>query len=109
MGRIRPPAVAGLFYPEDPAELERQVRALLEAARAAHAGAPGPPPKALIAPHAGYVYSGPVAASAYVRLDPLRDRVERVLLLGPAHRVPLRGLGVSSADAFSTPIGDIPL
>ncbi len=109
MGRIRPPAVAGLFYPEDPAELERQLRALLDAARAARAGALPPPPKALIAPHAGYVYSGPVAASAYVRLDPLRDQVRRVLLLGPAHRVPLRGLGVSSADAFSTPIGDIPL
>ncbi len=109
MGRIRPPAVAGLFYPDDPAELERQVRALLDAARAARAGALPTPPKALIAPHAGYVYSGPVAASAYVRLGPLRDRVRRVLLLGPAHRVPLRGLGTSSADAFATPIGDIPL
>jgi AmmeMemoRadiSam system protein B len=108
MGRIRPPAVAGLFYPDDPVELARQVRELLDAARAAQPGTP-PAPKALIAPHAGYVYSGPVAASAYVRLDPLRNRVRRLVLLGPAHRVPLRGLGASSADAFATPIGDIPL
>ena len=107
MARVRPPAVAGLFYPDDPSELESQVRELLDAARAGREA--GPAPKALIAPHAGYVYSGPVAASAYVRLDPLRDRVRRVVLLGPAHRVPLRGLGASSASAFATPLCDVPL
>src|SRR5690606_25247712 len=66
-------------------------------------------PEALVVPHAGYVYSGPVAATAYARLRPGRDRIRRVVLLGPSHRVPLRGLGLSSADAWSTPLGDVEL
>lgn len=104
MQTIRPPAVAGMFYPADARELQTLLRELLE-----KAPADGVPPKALIAPHAGYIYSGPIAASAYARLAPLRDQISRVVLLGPAHRVAFRGLAASSAAAFRTPLGDIPL
>ncbi len=111
MAGIRPPAVAGFFYPDDPRELEAEVRRHLDAAgralRPEEAGARAP--KCLIAPHAGYVYSGAVAASAYARLAPVREAVHRVVLLGPAHRVPLRSLGASSAQAFATPLGNVPL
>ena len=100
-GTIRPAAVAGLFYPGEPAAL----RALL-AEQLAENPAQGPAPKALIVPHAGYVYSGPVAARAYNLLPP---GVRRVVLLGPAHRVPLRGLALPTVSAFRTPLGDVPL
>lgn len=107
MGHLRPPAVAGLFYPERARELEAMVAELLAAAP------PAPPaaavPKALIVPHAGYVYSGPIAASAYVRLVPIAERIRRVVLIGPCHRVPLRGLAVPSAEAFATPLGRVPV
>ncbi|MFQ6004147.1 MAG: AmmeMemoRadiSam system protein B, partial [Woeseia sp.] len=63
----------------------------------------------LIVPHAGYVYSGPVAATAYARVRPYREQITRVILLGPCHRVPVRGLASSSADAFRTPLGDVPI
>jgi hypothetical protein len=66
-------------------------------------------PKALIVPHAGYRYSGPVAATAYARLAPFRDRINRVVLLGPAHRVHVRSMALSSADAFLTPLGAVRL
>lgn len=105
MTLIREPAVAGQFYPGDKTELGRTVQFLLDEV---HSGE-GEPPKALIAPHAGYIYSGSVAAAAYARLRPYRDRYTRVILLGPCHRVPLRGLALSSADVFRTPLGDIPL
>jgi AmmeMemoRadiSam system protein B/AmmeMemoRadiSam system protein A len=103
---VRPPAVAGTFYPGGAAVLERDVTDLL-----AHPeGAPlSRAPKALIVPHAGYVYSGPIAASAYARLAPLRDRISRVVLLGPAHYVEVRGLALPTADRFRTPLGEIPL
>ena len=68
-----------------------------------------PPPYALIAPHAGYVYSGPIAASAYARLRSARDEIARVVLLGPSHRVAFDGLAASSAEAFETPLGNVPL
>ena len=101
---IRHPAVAGMFYPGDPRELHRQVQEYLrEAAAAPHS------PKALIAPHAGYVYSGPVAATAYASLAPRRKQIRRVVLLGPSHRVPLDGMAVSSAEYFATPLGNIPI
>ena len=114
----RPPAVAGMFYPDQEASLRSDVEELLEAAAHADEGpgtAIGPVagtherPKALIAPHAGYVYSGPVAASAYVRLASLRGSIHRVVLLGPAHRYPLRGLAASRAIAFETPLGSVPV
>jgi AmmeMemoRadiSam system protein B len=102
--------VAGFFYPSDPAELEAAVAGYLEAASAHAKSQPAQtPPKALIAPHAGYVYSGPVAASVYARLAPVRARIERVVLLGPSHRVPLPGLAASGADVFLTPLGEVPV
>jgi AmmeMemoRadiSam system protein B len=106
--RVRAPAVAGLFYPADPDELEARVSRLL--ARAARS-APEPDvvPKALVVPHAGYIYSGPIAASAYVRLLAARARIRRVVLLGPAHRVPLRGLAAPAAEFFRTPLGLVPV
>lgn len=107
--RIRQPAVAGLFYPGDPDELVRTVDAFLQAGRgAASPVAPGFVPKALIVPHAGYIYSGSVAARAYVLLDGVTS-IRRVLLLGPAHRVPVRGLAHPDCDAFLTPLGEVPI
>ncbi len=105
--KIRRSAVAGLFYPEDRAELERSLAGYLAAAPIDPPGVPAP--KALIVPHAGFVYSGPVAATAYARIARLRGIVTRVVLLGPSHRVPLRGLAASSADAFETPLGEVRL
>ncbi len=110
MPRIRPPAVADMFYPADAQELQEMVDGYLrEAAQGTASVESAGTPKALIVPHAGYVYSGPVAASAYARLLPARQKIKRVVLLGPSHRVPLLGLASSSADAFSTPLGAIPL
>jgi AmmeMemoRadiSam system protein B len=106
MGRIRPPAVAGTFYPADANDLQQLVNAYL-----AQAAGGTIAPKAIIAPHAGYIYSGPVAASAYKWLDSAaaRDAIQRVVLLGPAHRVAFPGLATHSADAFLTPLGRVPL
>ncbi len=107
MTDVRPPAVAGSFYPGVPRELEAMVTSMLSRADAPSEGDPAP--KALIVPHAGYVYSGPVAASAYAWLCRLRGRVERVVLLGPAHRVFVRGLAAPESGAFETPLGVIPI
>jgi AmmeMemoRadiSam system protein B len=106
MSSSRAPAVAGQFYPAAPAELSAGIHSLL--ADAAPAG-PARLPKALIVPHAGYIYSGPVAATAYARLATLAGRIRRVVLLGPVHRVPVRGLALPAVTVFSTPLGDIPL
>ncbi len=100
---IREPAVAGTFYPRDAQELGRTIEFLLDEAD----GGVGDAPKALIVPHAGYVYSGSVAAKAYARLRPHRNQYQRVILLGPCHRVPVRGLALSGADVFRTPLGDV--
>ncbi|MBD3669946.1 MAG: AmmeMemoRadiSam system protein B [Gammaproteobacteria bacterium] len=102
MQRIREPVVAGMFYPADPVELRQTVEGYLHDTHNEN-----PPPKALIVPHAGYVYSGPVAASAYRLLAPLRERIRRVVLLGPSHRVGFQGLALSSAQSFATPLGTI--
>lgn len=104
MATARPAAVAGMFYPADPAELKAMVDGML-----AEAATSEPPPKAMIVPHAGYVYSGPVAATAYARLLNRTHPIRRVVLLGPAHRVPFRGLAVPSVDYFQTPLGLVPL
>ena len=93
--KTREAAVAGMFYPVEPTQLQRAVNRLLDDAPPPS----GPVPKALIVPHAGYVYSGPVAASAYRRLDRARTQTQRVVLLGPAHRVPLAGMAIPRADA----------
>ncbi len=105
MEQVRPPAVAGMFYPADPEQLRATVEAFLEG----HHTACHQPPKAVIVPHAGYVYSGPVAASAYACLRPARGRIRRVVLLGPAHRVAFSGLAVPGVDYFQTPLGLVPL
>lgn len=102
MASVRNPAVAGLFYPDDPRELHAMMGDYL---RSACAG--GGVPKAIIAPHAGYIYSGPIAASAYALLKPARGRITRVVLLGPAHRVGFHGLALPSAEYFMTPLGRI--
>lgn len=101
---VRQPAVADRFYPGDPRELTRMLDAFL-----ADTQPHTPPPKAVIVPHAGYIYSGPIAATAYATLAPARGIVTRVILMGPSHRVPLRGLATSSADRFDTPLGAVPL
>lgn len=108
MASVRHPAVAGLFYPAEPERLRAVLGEYLRAAASSSEGG-GPVPKAIIAPHAGYIYSGPVAGTAYARLRPLRGRVTRVVLLGPAHRVWFRGLALPQADRFLTPLGEIAL
>ena len=104
--KVRPPAVAGSFYPADRAALAHEVAAYLAAAPSP---APGTRPKAIIAPHAGYVYSGASAATAYACLQNAQPPIRRVVLLGPTHRVPVRGLAVPTVEAFATPLGVIPL
>lgn len=99
---IRPPAVAGFFYPADTNELRLTLDQLM-----GHIHSQTVAPKAIIAPHAGYIYSGPTAAVAYSSLQPLREKINRVILLGPAHRVYLRGLALSSATHFASPLGVI--
>jgi AmmeMemoRadiSam system protein B len=107
MVTVRQPAVADMFYPGNPHELHRMVITFLnEASKTTEEAAV---PKALVAPHAGYIYSGPIAASAYVRLKPAKDQITRVVLLGPSHRVPLLGCACSTAQYFATPLGNIPL
>ncbi len=108
----RPAAVAGSFYPADPEALKHQVKAYLREAvdPPTQTEEPGTtPPKAIIVPHAGYIYSGPVAASVYAQLRPWHEVIKRVILLGPSHRVPLEGIASSSAGNFATPLGEVPL
>ena len=105
---VRSPAVAGSFYPAEPGRLEREVREHLSAGAAA-ASADGRGPKALVAPHAGYLYSGPVAGSAFRALEAVRGAISRVVLLGPSHFVPLEGLALPTAHAFATPLGEVPV
>jgi len=104
IGATRQPAVAGSFYPAGPKELRAQVERLLHEARP-----PALSAKALIAPHAGYIYSGPIAATAYATLAPRAGDIRRVVLLGPSHFVPFRGLALPDADAFATPLGRVEL
>ena len=108
METVRQPAVAGHFYPALPAVLGRGVDILLAQARTATQLRPSAP-KALIVPHAGYVYSGPTAARGYVLLDPVRAELRRVVLIGPAHHFGFAGLALSSASAFGTPLGEVTL
>jgi AmmeMemoRadiSam system protein B len=103
---VRRPAVAGTFYPAEPAALRGAVDRLLAGVAALPGSAPVAP-KALIVPHAGYVYSGATAASAYARLARAAAGIRRVILLGPAHRLPLAGLALPGARQFATPLGTI--
>lgn len=104
MSAIRPPAVAGMFYPADPRQLAYDVQSYLAKARP-HTLTP----KVLIAPHAGYIYSGEIAASAYALLKNIAPRIRRVVLLGPTHRVAVHGLALPDVEAFDTPLGRIRL
>ena len=104
MNTVRSPAVAGSFYPGDQRQLMQTVDSLLSAEETDQ-----PCPKVIIAPHAGYVYSGPVAASAYRRLANRNQEISRVVLLGPSHKVAFKGIAASSANSFLTPLGEIPL
>jgi hypothetical protein len=106
MHSVRQPVVAGAFYPGQGETLAGTVASLLSEARAqiAHSAVA---PKALIVPHAGYIYSGVTAALAYAQLAPVRSLIRRVVLLGPVHRVPVRGLALAGTDAFATPLGEI--
>jgi AmmeMemoRadiSam system protein B len=105
MNTIRQPAVAGTFYPARSGELHEMLETLLAAAP--RDGLPAP--KAMIVPHAGYIYSGPVAATGYARLQPVANSVHRVVVMGPSHRVAFHGLAVPDDSIFRTPLGDISL
>ena len=102
---VRAPAVAGTFYPGESRELAQSLAQMLGAA--AHEAPSREMPKAIIAPHAGYIYSGPVAASVYALLAQARDRITRVVLLGPTHRFAVQGLALPDAGAFATPLGAV--
>lgn len=101
---VRPPAVSGLFYPDDASELSDVVAGYLADVPVGDVPAA---PKAMIVPHAGYVYSGCVAATAYSLIAQRRHEIRRVVLIGPSHRVYLKGLAVPESSAFATPLGDI--
>lgn len=104
MEKMRNPAVAGLFYPGNREDLTDCVHGYTEAA-----GNRSDRPKAIIAPHAGYDYSGAVAGAAFAAVKSVAPRISRVVLLGPSHRVAFYGLAVSGASAFQTPLGSVPL
>lgn len=100
---VRIPVVAGMFYPDNAHELRQMIKTFLQEVDETTDSVP----KAIIAPHAGYIYSGPIAASVYARLMPVRNTIKKVVLLGPSHRVPLRGLAASNMQSFATPLGEI--
>lgn len=106
---LRPAAVAGSFYSADPERLTAEIDGLLAGAHSAPSGLPPRPPKALIVPHAGYRYSGPVAASAFASLAPFAGGIRRVVLFGPSHRVHVAGMALPEATAFETPLGVVPV
>jgi MEMO1 family protein len=100
---VRPPAVAGSFYPRGPKELKATVDALLSQAKPSRQASP----LGIIAPHAGYMYSGPVAANAFAPVAASGSVFERVLLIGPPHYVPVSGVAAPSAATFATPLGEV--
>lgn len=101
MGSIKPPAVAGLFYPDNPDELRSQVSNFLQQGQAGRVERP----KALIAPHAGYIYSGATAGHAYAQLKSIADSITDVVILAPSHHLAFPGIGYCSATQFQTPLG----
>ena len=105
MTLIREPAVAGMFYPADKQSLIHDIQQYLSEVN----GEQSTRPKAIVVPHAGYVYSGAIAASAYKQIIPLKNTINRVVLLGPSHRVAFSGLAVPESNVFSTPLGNIPI
>ncbi len=105
MMSVRKAAVAGQFYKAEPALLQKHINDLMSAAD----GRETATAKVLIVPHAGYIYSGLIAARAYHCLQSRRDEIQRVVLIGPAHRVYLEGMAIPSVDGFATPLGHVPL
>ena len=117
MYTIRPAAVAGRFYAGHSQTLAETIHTLLsnvaniqpqlesKVTSATHSL----PPKAIVVPHAGYIYSGQTAALAYAQLTEWKNTIKRVILLGPVHLVPVRGLALPEVDAFTTPLGEIKL
>ena len=103
MSQIRQPAVAGMFYPVNEESLKNDIHQYLNQAVAEQRESP----KAIVVPHAGYIYSGPIAASAYKQIIPFNEKIDRVVLLGPSHRVAFTGLAVPESDIFKTPLGNI--
>ena len=103
MNRIRQPAVAGMFYPADKQSLKDDIQQYLDQAETELKIKP----KAIVVPHAGYIYSGPIAATAFNQIIPFKDEINRVVLLGPSHRVAFTGLAVPESDVFNTPLGNI--
>jgi MEMO1 family protein len=103
--KVRPPVAAGRYYPADPDRLRQQVIQFLAASSVAGQGRP----KALIVPHAGYIYSGPVAASGYAWIHPWSNQIERVVLMGTCHTPGVSGLATTSDDEFQTPLGRVPV
>jgi AmmeMemoRadiSam system protein B len=102
--------VVGTFYPGNPGMLATEIDTMLEdAQRRNPPGDDEPLPKAVIVPHAGYIYSGPVAAGAFLRLRRGKGTITRLVLLGPVHRVAVRGLALPAATAFETPLGTVPV
>lgn len=113
---VRQPAVAGMFYPRSASELQHTLDRLLANARAERDDRRSGPatslrsaPKALVVPHAGYIYSGPTAACGYAQLDVAADHIRRVVLLGPTHRVPVGGMALPGCERFATPLGEVPI
>ncbi|GLQ29564.1 AmmeMemoRadiSam system protein B [Litoribrevibacter albus] len=102
---IRQPAVAGSFYPDDSQQLSAMIAQFMDSAIESEPISRCP--KMLISPHAGYIYSGAVAASAYHQLEDYTDTIKRVVILGPSHRVPLQGVAIPDASYFKTPFGNI--
>lgn len=107
MSQVRPAAVAGMFYPGSAAQLRPQVESYL--AEAMQRGSGHYSPKAVIAPHAGYVYSGPVAGSAFACFEAEAEAIRKIILIGPAHRLPVNGLALPGQTAFETPLGAVPV
>lgn len=103
MSKIQEPVVAGLFYPEESTQLRQQIEGFLAEGQAGHIESP----KALIAPHAGYIYSGATAGHAYAQLKSIAKRIQRVVMLAPSHRMAFPGIAYSSAEWFRTPLGDL--
>jgi AmmeMemoRadiSam system protein B len=103
MNQIRQPAVAGMFYPADKQSLKDDIHEYLNQVTTEQ----HEKPKAIVVPHAGYIYSGPIAATAFKQIIPFKDKIKRVVLLGPSHRVAFSGLAVPESDVFNTPLGNI--
>jgi hypothetical protein len=105
--QIRKPCVAGLFYPDDPERLDFTLNQLFESVP--ENLKTGYSPHAIIVPHAGYIYSGEIAASAYSSILKRVQDIKRVVILGPSHQLALNGAACPSATHFDTPLGRIPL